>query len=152
MGAPVVSAELVLDAIKARLDLIVGAPDYNTTPTKQIGVPRDAVPEGAGERVYLIHGESDTIFDAAGTHHTERGSYHLWCLSGDPAEGPRKALRLVRDVQKALRSGFGAITAAGANGGVAIGPYVRDEKAEDVTGATVYGLTLTADWIVDLST
>jgi hypothetical protein len=148
----VVTAELVLDAIKARLDLIVGGSDYNTVPTKQIGVPRDAIPEGAGEKLYLIHGDSETLFDAVGTHHTERATYHVWCVSNDTVSGQRKALRLVRDVQKALRSGFGALEIAGANAGVALGRYMRDEKAEEVTGATVYALTLTADWVVDLST
>lgn len=151
MGVPVVSAELVLDAIKARLDLIVGAPDYNTSPTVQVGVPRDAVPEGAGERVYLVHGSSETLFEGAVPTHTERATYHIWCLSADTVQGFRKALRLVRDAQKALRSGFGALEVAGANAGVALGGSVRDEKAEEITGATVYALTLTTDWQVDLS-
>ena len=151
MPVPVVSAELVLDALKARLDLIVGGPEYNTTPTRQIGVPRDALPEGAGEKLYLVHGDSETLFEAVGTHHTERATYHIWCVSNDPVDGQRKALRLVRDVQKAIRSGFGAIEAAGANAGPALGRYTRDEKAEDITGATVYAMTLTADWLVDLS-
>jgi len=151
MGAPAVSAELMLDAIKARLDLIVGAPDFNTSPTVAIGVPRDAIAEGAGELVFVTHSSSETIFDATGTHHTERAIYFLWCVSGNAADSYRKALRLVRDVQKALRSGFGALEVAAANAGVALGGYVRDHEAEEKTGATVYALTLTADWVVDLN-
>lgn len=153
MGAPVVTAETVLDAIKSRLDLIAGPPDYNTSPAVvAVGVPRDAVPEGPGAWVYVVHGDSDTIFDAVGTHHMERATYVVWCGCGDSIDGTRKAMRLVRDAQKALWSGFDALAAAGANAGVALGRYARDEEAENRTGATVYALTLTADWLVDLST
>jgi len=150
--APVATAELVLDAVKARLDLIVGGPDYNTNPTKAIGIPRDAVPEGAGEKLYLAHGSSVTQHAEAAPKHAERATYHIWCLSNDPVNGQRKALRLVRDVQKAVRSGFSAIEAAGANTGPSLGDYLRDERAEQITGATVYALELTADWTVDLTT
>jgi hypothetical protein len=145
---PVVTTELVLDAIKARLDLIVGGPDFNTNPTKAIGIPRDAVPEGAGERLYLINVGSETQFGAAAPSHAERATYQIWAISKDP----RKALRLVRDVQKAIRSGFNAIQTAGATHGVALGDYTRDERPEQITGATVYALTVTADWSVDLTT
>ena len=152
MPVPVVTTELVLDAIKARLDLIVGGPDFNTNPTKAIGVPRDAVPEGAGERLYLVNVGSETQFGAAAPSHAERATYQIWALSSDPTNGHRKALRLVRDVQKAIRSGFAAIQTAGATHGVALGDFTRDERAEQITGATVYALTVTADWTVDLTT
>ena len=152
MPVPTVTAELVLDAIKARLDLIVGGGNYNTSPTKQIGVPRDALPEGAGERLYLVHSDSETIHDEAAESHTERATYQIWAVSADTVDGHRKALRLVRDVQKAVRSGFAAIQTAGANGGTALGRYARDERAEEITGACVYSFSMTADWIVDLTT
>ncbi len=151
MPVPVVTAELVLDAIKARLDLITAGSNYNTNPSKQIGVPRDAMPEGAGEAVYLIHVGSETLHTEASGKHTERATYQIWCVARDPAQGQRKALRLVRDVMKAIRTGFAALEAAGANGGPAIGDYARDGEAEDKTGATVYAFTMTADWIVDLT-
>lgn len=151
MAVPVVTAELVLDAIKARLDLITGGTNYNTSPSKQIGVPRDAMPEGAGEALYLIHVGSETIHNEASGKHVERATYQVWCVSRDPGQGYRKALRLARDVQKAIRSGFAALEAAGANAGAALGDYVRDSEAEDKTGATVYAFTMTADWIVDLT-
>lgn len=151
MPAPTVTAELVLDAIKARLDLIVGGGNYNTSPSKAIGVPRDAIPEGAGERLYLVHSDSDTLNEIAATSHLERATYQIWAVSADTVDGQRKALRLARDVQKALRSGFTTIEAAGANGGVSLGRYARDERAEEITGATVYSFSMTADWIVDLT-
>lgn len=81
----------------------------------------------------------------------ERATYQIWAMSRDSDLGQRKALRLVRDVQKALRSGYPALEAAGANAGIAMGHYARDERAEEVTGATVYSMTLTADWHVDLT-
>ena len=151
MAAPTVTAEVVLDAIKARLDLITGA-NYNTAPSKAIGAPRDAMPEGAGEAVYLEHEACDMLLDDAGGPDKERATYHVWCVSRDSIDGQRKALRLARDVQKAIRSGFAALEAAGANAGAALGRYMRDERAEQAIGATVYSFTLTADWIVDLST
>ena len=152
MPAPVTTAELVLDAIKARLDLIVGGSNWNTNPAKAIGAPRDALPEGAGERLYLEHVASETIATEAGTKHVERATYNVWCVSADTTNGLRLALRLCRDVQKAIRGGFSAIEVAGANAGVTLGAYARDERAEQLTGATVYSFSLTADWIVDLTT
>lgn len=151
MPAPVVTAELVLNAIKARLDLITGA-NYNTAPTVAVRVPRDAVTEGKAERLYLAHSSSETIHDAAMSQHVERATYTVWCVSTDSTEtGMRKAMRLVRDAQKAVRSGFSAIEAAGANAGVALTGYARDERAEEITGATAYSFGITADWIVDLT-
>ena len=150
MPAPVVVAETVLVAIKARLDLITGA-NYNTAPTVQVGVPRDALPEGAGERLYLAHTNSDTQHEAAAPQHAERATYLVWCVSADPVQGHLKALRLVRDVQKAVRSGFAAIEAAGANHGVALTGYIRDDQVERITGATAYSFGITADWVVDLT-
>lgn len=150
MPAPVVTAEVVLDAIKARLDLITGA-NYNTAPTVRIGVPREKVPEGAGEYVYLAHNSSDTLHDEAATQHKERATYVVWCVSNAPSTALRRALKLVRDVQKAVRSGFAAIEAAGATHGVALVGYMRDERAEQITGATAYSVGITADWVVDLT-
>ena len=151
MPAPVVTAELVLDAIKARLDLITGA-DYNTVPTVFLGMPREAVPDTAGERLYLAHASSETIHDEAATQHKERATYVVWCVSNDSTiTGERKALRLVRDVQKAVRSGFPAIQAAGSTHGPALTGYARDERAEQITGATAYSFGITADWVVDLT-
>lgn len=151
MPVPVVRAETVLDAIKARLDLITGGTDYNTNPTKAVGVPRDRLQEGKGEFVYVAHSNSETIHDEAATTHKERATYVVWCVSTDSVQGARKALRLVRDVQKAVRSGFPALEAAGANASVALTGYARDERAEQVTGATAYSFGITADYIVDLT-
>lgn len=153
MPVPVVTTEVVLDAIKARLDLIVGGGSYNTNPTKAIGVPRDRIPEGStADFIYLVHSNSDTLHDEAMTLHKERATYVIWCISNDPVNGQRQALRIVRDAQKALRSGFSAIETAGANGGVALVAYARDERAEQTTGATAYSFSITADWTVDLTT
>lgn len=152
MPVPVVTAEVILDAIKARLDLIVGGGNYNTNPTKSIGVPRDRIPEGsAGDFLYLVHSDSNTMHDEAMGSHKERATYIVWCISNDPVDGNRKALRVVRDVEKAVRSGFQAIMTAGANSGVAIVAYARDERAEQLTGAVAYSLSITADWTVDLT-
>jgi len=152
MPAPIVMAEVILDSIKGRLDLIVGAPDYNMSPTVQLGIPRDAMTEGVGEALYLEHESCELIHDAAGRDEVERATYHIWCVSRDTLSGRRFALRLARDAQKAIRSGFATLEAAGANAGVALGRYARDERAEQVMGATIYSFTLTADWIMDLAT
>jgi len=151
MAAPVVTAEVVLDAIKARLDLIVGGANYNTNPSKAIGAPRGPIAEGVGEQLYLEHVECATNYEAAAAPHAERATYHIWCVSTDTVDGQRRALRLARDVQKAVRSGFPAIEAAGATHGVALDGYARDPQAEERAGATVYSFRLTADWVVDLT-
>src|SRR5262245_58827370 len=109
MPAPVVTAELVLNAIKARIDLITTAGgNYNTSPVTNIGTPRDAVAEGVGESLYLVHHSSEGQFDAAGTMYRERATYNLWAVSRDPITGQNVGLRLCRDVQKAIRSGYQA--------------------------------------------
>jgi hypothetical protein len=149
MPAPVVVAEVVLDAIKARLDLINGV-NYNTNPSKRVGVPRDAIAQGTGEQLYVAHSSSETLHDEAAGTHKERATYVVWCVSTDTVNGQRKALRLVRDVQKAVRSGFAALETAGANGPALTG-YMRDERAEEITGATAYSFGITADWYVDLT-
>lgn len=127
---------IILDALLAAANLIVGAPTYNTNPTvKAIGVPDDVLPQGNGEQIYLQHTSTDLLRDPTGPSWDYTARFHAWIV-GDT---DREVLNVVDDMRRAARASYSAITAAGkATHGFSIGStFIPDADTVKRIGKSV---------------
>lgn len=89
----------MLDKLLLRAQAVAGGPTYNTNPAvKQVGLPKDALPEGGGEGIYLIWAATEQVERYAGPVHAYVAEFQAWCV-GDTT---REALNVADDFRVAI--------------------------------------------------
>lgn len=135
----------ILDAIKARLDLITGA-SYLTAPTVAVGLSTDAVAQGNVDRLRLDYSHTESFDDSTGSHGSQ-AVYHVWCASGNTANPRKQVRRLKADVLRTLYAGERDLMVSTlASYGIREHEFTPHPDFNKQAGTAVFVLVLRAAW------